>query len=329
MDSLTALSFERAVFWPSIINGVTTAGLYGLIAVAMVLSYRISRTVAFLHGGIVMGGTLLFWYLCSPNLSDTVGGADAAAAGGGAYATHRPELPMIPVVFLLMACGAVVAAIYGVIVTSSRLATYPKVTLTNFSLAMMMILVGLLFQYNRSQNQPSPSPFGTGKFHIGIQYVTVHQLMTLVILALIVVGFTILLQRTRFGIYVRAIADNVEASRLVGVPIGTVGTSVYAFSGAVSALGGVLLGNYIGTDTTAILFVFLRALIVCVLGAFASIPLALVGALVLAILDSTLKADLFGTVAVAWREPIVVVILFSVVILIDRFGKKGSSVLEH
>jgi branched-subunit amino acid ABC-type transport system permease component len=333
MDLVSAISFERAVFWPSIINGVTTAGLYGMIAVAMVLSFRISRTVAFLHGGLVMGGTLLFWYLCSPNESDgmaSAAGVNSSLVGGSSgYFTHRPELPMWPTIFGLMAAGAAIAALYGMVVTSSKMSGYPKVTLTNFSLALMMILVGLLFQYNKSENEPVASPFGAGKFHMGIQVVTIHQLMTLILLAVIVVGFTILLQQTRFGIYVRAIADNVEASKLVGVPIGTVGTSVYAFSGAVSTLGGVLLGNYIGTDTTAILFVFLRALIVCVLGAFASIPLALAGAIVLAVLDSMLKSDLFGTVDVGLREVIVVAILFGVVILIDRFGKKGSSVLAH
>jgi branched-subunit amino acid ABC-type transport system permease component len=328
MDSLTALSFNRAVFWPSIINGVTTAGLYGLIAVAMVLSYRISRTVAFLHGGIVMGGTLLFWYFCSPNVNfaGSAPGVNSALLGGG-YSTHRPEWPMWPVILGLMAAGAAIAAIYGLAVTNGRMASYPKVTLTNFSLALMLILVGLLFQYNKSENEPVQSPFGRSKFHIGIQVVTLHQLMTLVILAAFVVVFTLLLQRTRFGVYVRAIADNVETSKLVGVPIGQVGTSVYAISGAISALGGVLLGNYVGTDTTSVLFIFLRALIVCVLGAFASIPLALAGAIVLSILDSTLKADLFGNVSAGWRELIVIGILFGVVVLIDRFGKKGSSVL--
>lgn len=334
MDSLTALTFNRAIFWPSIINGITTAGLYGLIAVAMVLSYRISRTVAFVHGGIVLSGTLLFWYLCSPNLNDSAGGAPGVNSAllddsGSGFHTNRPELPMWPTIIGLMLAGAAVAALYGFLVTSTKLALYPKVTLTNFSLAMMLVMVGILFKYNKASGEPAPTPFGNRKFHIGIQTVTMHQVMTLVILAAVVVGFTILMQRTRFGIYVRAIADNVEASKLVGVPIGQVGTSVYAISGAISALGGILLGNYIGTDTTSILFVFLRALIVCVLGAFSSIPLALAGAVTLAILDSMLKSDVFGTVDIGLREVIVVVILFSVVILIDRFGKKGSSVLAH
>jgi branched-chain amino acid transport system permease protein len=325
MDSLIALSFNQHTFGPSIVNGVTTSGLYGLIAVSLVLSYRISRTIAFVHGGIVLAGTLLFWYLCSPNLSN---GEDLLAGSGSS--TNRPEFPRIPVIIALMLAGAAVAALYGYLVTSTKLSLYPRVTLTNFALGMMLLLVGIIFRYNKASGEPAPPvPGGQHKFKIGIQVVTMHQVITLILLAVIVVAFTVLLQATRFGIFVRAVADNVEASKLVGVPIGQVGTTVYAMSGAISALGGILLGNYVGTDTNSILFIFLRALIVCVLGAFASIPLALAGAVTLAILDSMLKSDVFGTVDVGYRELIVVFILFSVVILVDRFGKKGSSVLAH
>jgi branched-subunit amino acid ABC-type transport system permease component len=325
MDSLTALSFNQHTFGPSIVNGVTTSGLYGMIAVALVLSYRISRTIAFVHGGIVLAGTLLYWYLVSPNADS---GEGLLSATG--QSSSRPEWPRIPTVIVLMLAGAAIAALYGFLVTSTKLSLYPRVTLTNFALGLMLLLVGIVFRYNKSSGEPVPPlPGGEHKFTIGIQTVTMHQVMTLAFLGIIVVAFTILLQATRFGIFVRAVADNVEASKLVGVPIGQVGTTVYAMSGAISALGGIMLGNYIGTDTNSILFVFLRALIVCVLGAFASIPLALAGSVTLAIIDSMLKSDVFGSVDVGYRELIVVFILFSVVILVDRFGKKGSSVLAH
>jgi branched-subunit amino acid ABC-type transport system permease component len=325
MDSLTALSFNQHTFGPSIVNGVTTSGLYGMIAVALVLSYRISRTIAFVHGGIVLAGTLLYWYLVSPNADS--GEALLSASG---QSSSRPEFPRIPTVIVLMLAGAAIAALYGFLVTSTKLSLYPRVTLTNFALGLMLLLVGIVFRYNKSSGEPVPPlPGGQHHFRIGIQTVTIHQVMTLAFLGIIVVAFTILLQATRFGIFVRAVADNVEASKLVGVPIGQVGTTVYAMSGAISALGGIMLGNYIGTDTNSILFVFLRALIVCVLGAFASIPLALAGSVTLAIIDSMLKSDVFGSVDTGYRELIVVFILFSVVILVDRFGKKGSSVLAH
>jgi len=324
MDALTAIEFNTTTVWPAIINGVTTTGLYGLIAVSLVLSYRISRTIAFVHGGIVMAGCLIFWYLCSPNFAE--GNADFAGQGLG-NDLGRPELPRWPILFMLLIGGALVAAGYGYVITSSKLATYPRVTLTNFSLALMLIMIGIIFKYNTASGEPSPSPFGKGKFHIGIQIVTIHQVATLTILASTVIGFTILMQMTRFGVYVRSVADNVEASKLVGVPIGYVGTTVYDISGVITALGGILLGGYVGTDTTGILFIFLRALIVCVLGAFSSIPLALAGSLVLSTIDSMLKSDVFGKVSPGMKEFVVVGILFSVVILIDRFGKKSSSVL--
>jgi len=330
---VSALSFDRQVFWPAFINGIAASGLYGLVAVALVLSYRISRTVAFVHGGIVLSSTLLYWWMCSDNIQDSLQSAGGVSAtvnlSGSVQQTNRPEWPAFPVMLLLMALGAAVAATYGFLVTSTKLALYPKVTLTNFSLAMMLVMVGLIFKYSTASGEPVPSPFGDHRWHLGVEVITLHEIMTLVLLAIVVVGFTVLTQRTRFGIYVRAVADNVEASKLVGVPIGTVGTTVYALSGAISAMGGVLIGNYIGNDTTSILFVFLRAMIVCVLGAFSSIPLALAGAVVLSMLDSMLKADVFGHVDNGLREIIVVSILFSVVLLIDRFGKKGSSVLAH
>jgi branched-subunit amino acid ABC-type transport system permease component len=328
---VSALTFDRQVFWPAFINGIAASGLYGLVAVSLVLSYRISRTVAFVHGGIVLSSTLLYWWMCSANIQDSVTPVAGQTLNleGSVQETHRPEWPAFPVMLLLMVLGAGVAATYGFLVTSTKLALYPKVTLTNFSLAMMLVMVGLIFKYSTASGEPVPSPFGDHRWHLGVEVITLHEIMTLVILASVVIGFTVLMQQTRFGIYVRAVADNVEASKLVGVPIGTVGTSVYAISGAISAMGGVLIGNYIGNDTTSILFVFLRALIVCVLGAFSSIPLALAGAVVLALLDSMLKADVFGHVDNGLREVIVVGILFSVVLLIDRFGKKGSSVLAH
>jgi branched-chain amino acid transport system permease protein len=329
MDSLTtqALDFNGGLFGPSIVAGVTTSGLYGLVAVALVLSYRISRTIAFVHGGIVLAGALLFWYFCTPSYS---GGEDLLAGedGGGG----RPDLPKWPVMIGLMLAGAAVAAAYGWIVTSTKMASYPRVTLTNFSLALMLIMVGIIFTRNTSSGEQAPSPFGSGGFNVDVggtvsQRVSHHQLATLIILVAVVVGFAILLQQTRFGVYTRAIADNVEASKLVGVPIGKVGTIVYAISGAIAALGGILIANPVGTETTGILFIFLRALIVCVLGAFASIPLALAGAVLIAVVDSMIESGVFGQPDRAVKELVVVFILFAVVIGIDRFGKKGSSVL--
>src|SRR5919197_1051009 len=155
------LQFNSKILGPALVSGFTSAGLYALIAVALVLSYRVSRTVAFIHGGLTLMGALLFYWLA---------------------------------------------------VTGKRMAAWPRVTLTTFSLAGMLLLAGILFEIISVEAQQPPSPFGTKSFRLFGQFVSMHQLMTLIIVAAIVAVLSVALKVTRIGIYVRAIADNVEGS---------------------------------------------------------------------------------------------------------------------
>lgn len=312
---MLALQFYSAALKPAVINGVMTAGLYGLLAVALVVSYRISRTVAFVHGGIALSATLVYWWLVTP-----------PQAG---VAPH-PHLPGIVGLIMVVIGGAAIATAYAFIVTGKRMANFARITVTTFSLAAMLLLVGIAFTViTAAQGQPAPSPFGTKTFVVFNDAVSVHQLVTLGLLAVFVVGLELLLRYTRTGIYARAIADNGEASRLVGIPTSRVGTLMYALSGAASALGGALLAAKVGTDQTSILFVFLRALMVCVVGGFGSISLALAGALVMAVLDSMVGGGLFGATSSGTREVIVVGALFLVVIVISRLGNYGKAMLSE
>lgn len=298
---------------PALVAGVAAAGLYGLIAVSVVLSYRISRTVAFLHGGITLSGTLMYWWLSAPP--------------NQSVADH-PHLPTGVGLTLVVIGGALVAGAYGAVVTSKRMSTYPRVMVTTFSLSIMLILVGLLFTGLPAQGQQAPSPFGTRTFQMFDTVLTMHQVMTLVILVVVVTLLSVGLKWTKAGVYVRAIADNVEASRLVGVPLSRVGTGVYALTGAIAALGGALLTPMIGTDSYGVLFIFLRALIVSVLGAFKSVTLALGGAVLLGVVDSVFRAGVFGSVSSGAREIAVIGLMFGAVVAISRMSSQGSELLQ-
>src|SRR5207244_13090720 len=109
--------------------------------------------------------------------------------------------------------------------------------------------------------------------------VSYRQVATIAIAAVLVVILGLLLTRTRGGVYLRSIADDVEASRWVGVPLHRVGTAVYAGSGALAALAGVMIAPVLGPSSLDVLFVFLRALSAAVIGGVSSFGLALVGAL--------------------------------------------------
>lgn len=306
------LQFNRTILAPALVSGITSAGLYALIAVALVLSYRVSRTVAFIHGGLTLMGALLFYWLTAPTFGTE----------------SHPQLPKFLGLAIVVGLGALIAGVYGVAVTGKRMASWPRVTLTTFSLAAMLLLSGILFEVISVQSQQPPSPFGKRSFKLFGQFVSIHQVMTLVIVALVVTVLAVMLKATRIGIYIRAIADNVEGSRLVGVPINKVGTGVYAVSGGIAALGGALLASAVGIDAGGIIEVFLRALIVSVLGGFGSLTLALGGAVLVGVADNTLRSGVFGPMHGGTQEIIVIGLIFAGVVGLNRFRSQGRELLS-
>src|ERR1044072_3391956 len=120
MDSVAlALQFNSNIVGPALVSGFTSAGLYALLAVALVLSYRVTRTVAFIHGGVPLLGAVRFSGLTPPRFGTE---------------TH-PELPKFLGLAMVVALGALIAGVYGLAVTGKRMAGWPRVALTTVSLA--------------------------------------------------------------------------------------------------------------------------------------------------------------------------------------------------
>ena len=312
-----AVDFNPEVFWPTMVLGVAAAGLYGLLSISLVLTYRVSRTIGFVQGGLALFGCYLYWWLT--NADEQTG--------------HEALLGAVPAALVVAGFGAVVGVVYGSTVTG-KLAAWPRVRLTTYSLGWLLALfaaVGALFsdRFGRvnaftgspATRLPIRSMFGDAKYEIAGAVVTIHQVATLVLLVVIIAGLSFLLLRTRTGVFIRAIADDPEAGRWVGVPLGRIGTGVYAFSGALAAFAGVLLASTVGVNFVLVPTVFLRALTVTVLGGFTNLPLALAGCLILGVGENTLSAGLFGTMSGGRREIIIMTVLFGLVVLINHYRK--------
>src|ERR1043165_3720807 len=106
---LLALQFHRNILAPAVVNGVAISSLYALMAIALVLTFRMSRSVAFVHGGIASISAYLYWYL--------------AATSAIAFA-------------------AMFGFIFGTVVMG-RMAGWPRVTVTTFSLGAMLLVAGI------------------------------------------------------------------------------------------------------------------------------------------------------------------------------------------
>jgi branched-chain amino acid transport system permease protein len=298
---LLALQFHRNILAPAVVNGVAISSLYALMAIALVLTFRMSRSVAFVHGGIASISAYLYWYL--------------AATSASAFAVRG--WPKLPSLFIVIAFGAMFGFIFGTVVMG-RMAGWPRVTVTTFSLGAMLLVAGIAGTVWRGVFETVPSPFGVGTYRLFGMNVTRHQVVCVALLVVLSAVLTFVLSTTRLGVYIRAIADDVEAGQIVGIPTRSVAIGVWTFSGALAGLGGALIVPMSTLTELAVLFVLMRSLAAAVLGGFDSLPLALVGALIFGLVESVVGGGVFGPVSSGAREIILMGLLFGGILLIAR-----------
>lgn len=272
------------LFGPAFVIGLANAGIFSVLAIALVLTYRISRTIGFVHYGIAVVGAYGYYHF-----------------------TVEYTMPGWVALVVIMGIGAGVGAAYGLVMMNGRIAFLPPLTLSTVSIAAMLIIGAVA-----TENFPvapdvaiSASPFGDDSFRIWSFNVTAHRLACLLISVVLVVFVSLYLNRTRAGVNVRAISDDVEAARWSGIRLYRIGVGSYAAAGAMAALAGALLAPLAGTDLSAILLVFFRALTVAVVGGFSSPALALFGAIVLSTVDSFATTSALGDINPATRESMI------------------------
>ncbi|GAA4620187.1 ABC transporter permease [Actinoallomurus vinaceus] len=166
-------------------------------------------------------------------------------------------MPILVALLLGVALGTVLGAINGLLVTRAKLPPFIA------TLGMLGIARGATLVITDAKTvQGLPTGFQT------IANGTVLGIPNLLIIAaLVTVVVWFLLTRTVFGRYVYAVGSNPESARLAGVPVRTVTISVYAISGLLAGLGGILLTSRLGAGIpTAGTGFELNAIAACVIG---------------------------------------------------------------
>jgi branched-subunit amino acid ABC-type transport system permease component len=317
---LVLAAFHFDLFKFSLVQGVALGALYGILAIALVLTFRMSRVVGFVHGGIATASAFFYWYLVAdPTL------VSGQSVGGSAWNTH--QWPKAPAVVLAVLLGAVLGAVFGSVVTG-RMAVWPRVTVTTFSLGVMLLLAGISASIWKSAFENVPSPFGEGSTRILGNTTRHHDIAVVIIMIVLVAGLNFVLTRTKLGTQIRAIADDIDAAEIVGIPVQKISIGVWCAAGALAGLGGVLLTPMTRLGTGVILFVLLRSTAGAVLGGFDSLPLALGGAMLFGQVESQVQGGTFGTVGSGWREVILMVVLFTGVILLARRNQSRFQLAE-
>ena len=273
----------------ALIVGVFLGTIYGLMAFGMVASYRISRVVNLGQAGVAAFGATVYWWMTSQ------WGAPVAVSIVGAIVV-----------------GAVLGSLMGWV--SLLMRRFPPSFMMIFSLCVTLLLFALVDRMLPPQQVAPTSPFGDGGFNLAETYVANHQIGTFAVCIAAVLLFTLLLRRTRFGLFVRAIYDDPAGAATVGIPLTVYVVGVWALSGGLAGLAGLLITNRTLLDTLVLLFVAVWGLAGAILGGLESFALAFVGGILLGVSEGVLGGMYGGSLPPGTENLGVVVIMAAAVL---------------
>ena len=280
-------------------NGVLIGLMYSLIALGFVLVYKATDAVNFAQGEFVMIAGFV-----------VVGGLTVAGA------------PLwLSIVAALAVMGGFGFALERVMLR--KLIGRPVIAVVMATIGLAAILRGIgpfgIFQGTR----PLPLPLRDEPFVLGPLFIPPIQLVGGAVSLAFLGGFSWFFLKSRKGIAMRAVADNQQVAMAMGIDVERYFGLAWAMTGVVSALGGVLWGNMLGVDVNLALVGF-KVFPVVILGGLDSIPGAIVGGLIVGIVENFAAGYVDPYVGGGTKDfaPYVLMILALMVRPYGIFGKK-------
>ena len=258
------------IFVQQMVNGLTLGAVYAVVALGYTMVYGIIQLINFAHGEVVMIGAMVAFTVIN------------LLAGGG--------LPPLAVVLIGTACAIPVCMLVGY--SMERLAYRPLRRAPRLAPLITAIGVSIILQHLAmlvwSRNVlafPQIIPLKT--FSILGATVTGVQVAILLFCAAIMSGLAVLVYRTPLGRAMRATAQNPQVAGLMGVDINRVIATTFVIGAALAAVAGVMVGTYYGVaQYTMGSILGLKAFAAAVLGGIGNVPGAMVGGLVLGVVEA-------------------------------------------
>ena len=280
-----------------LVNGISLGSIYALIALGYTMVYGIVKLINFAHGDVFMVGAFI-----------------------GFYAITVMDLSLLPALLLAM----VACAIFGVLI--ERIAYKPLRNATRIAALITAIGVSLLIENGMifiRGAQPEAYPKDViPRDAVDIFGVTI-QSQSLMILGVSIVLMIILqfvVHKSSIGRAMRAVSFDADAAKLMGINVNNTISATFAIGSALAGAAGVIFGIYY-TKIDPLMGVMpgLKAFVAAVLGGIGIIPGAMVGGLLLGVVEALVSA--FGLSL--WRDAAAFVVLILILIFMPQglFGK--------
>ena len=305
-----ALTLSVSFWSDQFVNGLTTGSLYALIALGYTMVYGVLKMINFAHGEVFMLGSFAGYGVLTAMGGDDVSGAMVAFA-------------------ILVALVGAMAASAGTSAIVERVAYRPLRNAPRLAPLISAIGVSIFLQYlvlDRTDARAKfyPDIFPRGDFGIGPFDMTYIQAFLIVSSLAMMVFLYVIIQRTRMGRAIRAVAENPANASLMGVDVNRTIVVVFVLGAAMAGVAGVLHGLFFQTIRGSMGFLpGIKAFTAAVLGGIGSIPGAVAGGYALGLAETVgreLLNELPGVdLGNQWRD----VIAFSLLVTILIFRPTG------
>jgi len=294
-------------FLQQVINGLSLGAIYALIALGYTMVYGVLRLINFAHGDVYMLGAFAGFYLANAL------GLDA-----------NPSV--LWAIVVTMGAMAICACI-GVLI--ERLAYRPVRHHPRLTALITAIGVSLLLEYGGqvvfgATPRFFPQMVRSETYAAGGVQITNQNLLIIVVALVVMLALEFIVHRTRIGKAMRATSYNLSVAKLMGINTDFVIAFTFALGSALAAAGGVMVALAIPRiDPLMGLMTGLKAFVAAVLGGIGNIPGAMVGGLVIGLMETWLSATAYST----YRDAVAFGVLI-LILLIRPSGLFGAAATE-
>jgi branched-chain amino acid transport system permease protein len=284
-------------------NGILIGLMYALIALGFVLVYKATDAVNFAQGEFVMIAGILV-----------------------AAALDIWKAPLW--VSIALGLGTMIAFGFALErVMLRKLIGRPVIAVVMATIGLAAILRGIGPTTFGAGSRPLPLPIPDEPIVLGPLFIPPIQLVGGLVSLLFLAGFGWFFVKSRKGIAMRAVADNQQVAMAMGINVERYFGLAWAMTGMVSALGGIIWGNIIGVDVNLALVGF-KVFPVVILGGLDSIPGAIVGGLIVGIVEN-IAAGYVDPYVGGGTKDFAPYVLMIIALMVRPYGIFGKKIIER
>ena len=270
---------------PYLLAGISVGGQYALIAIGYTMVYGILRLINFAHGDIFMVAGLVTIY------ASTV-------------------MPL----YLSLPLTVIVTVILGMTIEKvayKPLRNAPRMSVMISAIGVSYLLQNLALYITGGLAQVYPTiPFISNTITIGSATTKVVTILTPILMIILVVLLIQLINHTKVGMAMRSVSTDFETSRLMGINVNRVISMTFVIGSFLAAIGSILyFTNYPSVIPTSGGMPGLKAFVAAVFGGIGSIPGAVIGAMLIGIVENLIKGAGWTTFSDAFTFVLLIVVL--------------------